>query len=155
MSTRAQAGMGNSPMGGCQEVIAQGDGWETLRSDWWKPLICQRLLFWQEVFWILWGPLFKVDHSHLITRLFLAVGIHSAVKGSDDVINFRAVPPAMCIPAVMLLIGPLFFFPVFAEDLIECAETPLLLWGSTVLGRKGLRRLCSMRIWNNNNSIWG
>ncbi|KAF3821686.1 hypothetical protein GH733_009728 [Mirounga leonina] len=33
-----------------------------------------------------------VDHSHLITRLVLAVGLHDAVKGGDDVIDFRVSP---------------------------------------------------------------
>lgn len=145
VSTRAQASTRSRPMGGRQEVIGQGDGWETMRSDWWKPLMGQRLLFWQERFWMLWGLLFKVNHSHLITRLVLAVGIHDAVKGGDDVIDFRGMLPTVCISSVRLRTGPLLFFSVFAEDLIEHAETSLLL-GSTVLGRKGSSRLCSMGI---------
>ena len=144
MSTRAQASMGSGPLGGCQEVMAQGDGWEALCSDWWKPFTGQRLLFWQVIFWVFWGPLLKVNHSHLLIRLLLAVGIHVAVKGGDDVIDFRGVLSPVPVPAGVLLIGPLLFLSVLAEDLIEHAESSLLLLGPTVLGRKGSRRLCSI-----------
>lgn len=82
----------------------------------------------------------------MITQLFLAVGTHDAIKGGDDVTDSRGVLPTVLIPAVILMIGPLFFFFVFAENLVEHVESSLLPLGSTVLGRKGSSRLCSVGI---------
>lgn len=140
MSRGTQAGLGCGPWGGCQKVIAQGDGRETLRSDWWKPLSDQRLLFWQEIFHILCAPLLKVDHTQLLTRLFLAVGVHDAVKRSDDVIDFRGVFLSSWVPSRFLLGGCLLGL---AEDLVEHAKSPFLLLGSSVLGRNGCSLFCS------------
>jgi hypothetical protein len=79
----------------------------------------------------------------------LAVGIKDAVKGGDDVINFRGVLPPVLVFAVILQVGLLFIFLVFTEDLVEHAKPSFLLWGSTVLGGKGSSRLCSMEIEKN------
>lgn len=85
----------------------------------------------------------------------MAVGIHDAVKGGDDVIDFRGVLLLRSGPALVLLMGFLLFFLVFAEDLVERAESSFLLLGLTVLGRKRPSRLCSRETGKNKNAMRG